>query len=69
MKGNTQKWFDGEVLEKLNLRNKLFEKFKKSRLHFDKELYEKSKYDALKLIASKNKHFLKRISQKRLVNL
>ena len=24
MKGNTQKWFDGEVLEKLNLRNKLF---------------------------------------------
>ena len=31
-KGNTQKWFDGEVLEKLNLRNKLFKKFKKSRL-------------------------------------
>ena len=22
--GNTQKWFDGEVLEKLNRRNKLF---------------------------------------------
>ena len=40
VKGNTQKWFDGEVLEKVNLRNKLFEKFKKSRLHFDKELYK-----------------------------
>ena len=66
--GDTQKWFDGEVLEKLNLRNKLFKKFKKSRLHIDKELYKKSKYDALKLIASKNKHFLKRSSQKRLVN-
>ena len=26
VKGNTQKWFDGEVWEKLNLRNKLFEK-------------------------------------------
>ena len=50
---NTQKWFDGEVLEKLNLRNKLFKKFKKSRLHIDKEFYKKSKYDALKLIASK----------------
>ena len=37
MKGNTQKWFNGEVLEKLNLRNKLFKKFKKSRLHIDKE--------------------------------
>ena len=53
VKGNTQKWFDGEVLEKLNLRNKLFKKFKKSRLHIDKELYKISKYDALKLIASK----------------
>ena len=57
VKGNTQKWFDGEVLEKLNLRNKLFKKFKKSRLHIDKELYKKSKYDALKLIASKKQAF------------
>ena len=68
VKGNTQKWFDGEVLEKLNLRNKLFKKFKKLRLHIDKELNKKSKYDALKLTPSKNKHFLKRSSQKRLVN-
>ena len=30
VKGNTQKWFDSEVLEKLNLRKKLFKKFKKS---------------------------------------
>ena len=57
VKGNTQKWFDGEVLEKLNLRNKLFKKFKKSRLHIDKELYKKPKYDALKLTASKKDTF------------
>ena len=57
MKGNTQKWFDGKALEKLNLRNKLFKKFKKSRLHIDKELYKKSKYDALKLIASEKQEF------------
>ena len=44
VKGNTRKWFDGEVLEKLNLRNNLFKKFKKSRLYIDKELYKKSKY-------------------------
>ena len=31
VKGNTQKWFDKEVLEKLNLRNKHFKKFNKSR--------------------------------------
>ena len=44
MKAITQKWFDGEVLEKINLRNKRSKKFKKSRLHIDK----KWKYDALK---------------------
>ena len=53
VKGNTQEWCDGEMLEKLNLRNKLFKKFKKSRLRIDKEFYKKSKYDALKLIASR----------------
>ena len=58
LKGNTQKWFDGEVLEKLNLRNKLLKKFKKSRLHIDEKLYKKPKFDALKL---------KRSSHKRLV--
>ena len=41
-KGNTQKWFDGEVLEKLNARDKFFKKFKKSRCNIDKELYKKS---------------------------
>ena len=53
VKGNNQKWFDGKVLEKLNLRNELFKKLKKLRFHIDKELYKKSKYDTLKLIASK----------------
>ena len=28
VKGNTQKWFDGDVLEKLNSRDTLFQKFK-----------------------------------------
>ena len=45
------------MLEKLNLRNKLLKKFKKSRLYIDKELYKKSKYDALKLITSKKQAF------------
>ena len=53
MKGNTQKWFDGKVLEKLNSRDKLFQKFKKSSLLIDKELYKKVKYEALKMIATK----------------
>ena len=66
---NTQKWFDSEVLEKLNARDKFFKKFKTSRLNIDKELYKKAKYDASKLITTKNKHFLKRSFHKRLANL
>ena len=38
IKGNTQKWFDSEVLKKPNARDKLFKKFKKSKLNIDKEL-------------------------------
>ena len=69
VKGNTQKLFDGEVLEKQNSRDKFFfQKFKKSRLHIDKELFKKAKYEALKLIATKRQAFLKKKSQKVLVN-
>ena len=50
VKGNTQKRFDSEVLEKLNARDKLFKKFKKYRLHVNRELYKKTKYDTSKLI-------------------
>ena len=58
-KGNIQKWFDGEVLEQLNSREKHFQKFKKSRLHIDKELFKKAKYEVLKLIATKKQAFFK----------
>ena len=58
VKGNTQKWFDGEVLEKVNSRDKLFQKFKKSRVHIDKELFQKAKHEALKLIATKKQAFV-----------
>ena len=33
VKGNTQEWFDGYVLEKPNSRDKFFQKFKNSRLN------------------------------------
>ena len=63
-KGNTQKWIDSEVLEKLNARDKLFKKFKKSKLNIDKEFYKKAKYDASKLITTiKQEFFKKKLSQ------
>ena len=42
VKRNTQKWFYSEVLEKLNVTDKLLNKFKKSRFNIDKELYKKN---------------------------
>ena len=35
----------------------LFQAFKKARLHINKELYKKTKYDAQKLIAAKKQAF------------
>ena len=47
----------------MNARDKLFKKFKKSRLIIDKELYKKAKYDAAKLIATKEQAFFKELSE------
>ena len=41
VKGNTQKWFNGEVFEKLNSRDKLFHKFKKPNSTFRKSYLRK----------------------------
>ena len=60
-KQNTQKWFDGEVLENINTKGKLFKRFKKSRLYIDKELYKKAKYNTyntLKLTTTKKRAFV-----------
>ena len=37
IKQNSQEWFDGEVAEKKSVLDKLFKKFKKSKLHIDKK--------------------------------
>ena len=33
---NSQEWFDGKVAEKISVGDKLFKRFKKSKLHIDK---------------------------------
>ena len=40
MKRFSQEWFDREISEKLIICDKLFKKFKKTRLHVDKEIYK-----------------------------
>ena len=69
VKRNTQNWCDGEVLEKLRSRDKLFQVFKKTRLHIDIKLYKKAKYDARKLIAAKKQAFFDgKLSERVLAN-
>ena len=54
IKNNTQEWFHREIAELICAREKLFLKFKKSKLHTDEENYKKVKYQAQNLIRKKN---------------
>ena len=57
IKQNSQEWFDGEVAEKVSVRDKLFKKFKKSKLHIHKEIYKTARYEVQNLISYKKKKF------------
>ena len=43
-KQNSQEWFDGEIADEIKNRDKLFKKFKKSKLHIDKDIYNAARY-------------------------
>ena len=53
VKGNSQEWFDGEVLESIALRDKLFKKFKRSKLNVDKKIHNKARNKSHRLILQK----------------
>ena len=57
IKQNSQEWFDSEAAEKMSVRDKLFKKFKNSKLHIDKEIYKIARYEVQKLISYKKKSF------------
>ena len=58
VKGNSKDWFDSVVSEGINNRDKLFKKFKKSRLPLDQENCKKARYKVKKLIAEKKRNYL-----------
>ena len=53
VKGNSEEQFDEEVLESIALREKLFKKFKRSKLIIDKEIYDKGRNKSHRLILQK----------------
>ena len=55
IKFTLQNWFDAKIMEKINERDKLLKKFKKSHLHVDKDSYKEAKNEVQKLIRIKKK--------------
>ena len=50
---NSEEWFDGEVLESIALRDKLFKKLERSKLNVDKEIYKNARNKVYRLILQK----------------
>ena len=59
IKENSQEWFDGEIADEIKNREKLFKKFKKSKLHVDKDIYTAVRYKLQKMIFNKKRAFFK----------
>ena len=38
VKGQTEDWFDGEIMERIKIRDKLLKKYKKSKLEVDHQI-------------------------------
>ena len=58
VKNNSQDWFDAEINEEIERRDKSLAKFKKSRLHSDNESYKKARNKVQRMIKTKRKIFL-----------
>ena len=53
VKQNSQEWFDGEIADEIKYRDKLFKKFKKSKLHIAKDIYNAARYKVRRVIFNK----------------
>ena len=57
IKNYSHDWFDGEILDKIILRDKRLKKFRASRRNIDEQLYKEAKITEQKLIKNKNRDF------------
>ena len=60
VKQNSQEWFDGEITDEIKNRDKLFKKFKNSKLHIDKDIYNVARDKVRKMIFNKNRSFFEK---------
>ena len=57
MKNQSNEWFDGELAEQISNTDKLFKKFKKSKLRIDELMYKEARNTVQGLIKEKKKKF------------
>ena len=56
-KQNSREWFDGEIADEIKNHDRLFKKFKISKLHIDKDIYNAARYKLQKMIIDKTRAF------------
>ena len=59
VKQNSQEWFDWEIADEIKNLDKLFRKFKKSKLQLTKIFIMRQGINYRKLLLTKKEHFLK----------
>ena len=57
IKNTNSEWFDREIAEKLSIRDKLFKKFRSSRLNIDWKIYKEARNDVQRIIKQKKKRY------------
>ena len=57
IKNNASEWFDGEIAEKIHTRDKIYKKFKSTKLHVDEEIYKEARNTVQNLIRKKKKAY------------
>ena len=60
VKNNRNNQFDGEIAEKITARDKLFRKFKKSKLSVDEVLHKEARNTVQAFIKDKKENFCKK---------
>ena len=58
IKNTSNEWFNMEIAKKSSIGDKLFKKFKSSRLNIDWEIYKEAKNDVQRTIKQKKKQYL-----------
>ena len=57
VKNNTSEWFDGETADKIHTRDKLYSRFKLTKLRVDEEIYKEARNVVQNLIQKKKKAY------------